>query len=63
MGHWLMDTSGIGSIVVLGVGFCVLVAYIFMLRWIQGAPPDPVPEEISSQDEESTAAEAGGEEA
>lgn len=63
MGHWLMDTAGIGSIVVLGVGFCVLVAYIYMVRWIQGAPPDPVPVEIGSQDEESTAAEAGGEEA
>jgi len=63
MGHWLIDTSGIGSIVVLGVGFCVLVAYILMLRWIQAAPPDPVPVEVGSQDEENIAVEPGGEEA
>jgi len=56
-----MDTSGIGSIVVLGVGFCVLGAYIFMLRWIQGVPPDPVPVEVDSQDEENIAVEPGGE--
>ena len=63
MGHWLMDTPGIGSIVVLSVGFCVLIAYIFMLRWIQWAPPESIPVEASAQDEDSTATEAGGEEA
>lgn len=63
MGHWLMDTAGIGSIIVLGVGFCVLAAYIYMVRWIRSAPRDPVPIEVGSQDEESMAAEAGGEEA
>ncbi len=63
MGHWLMDTSGIGSIVVLGVGFCVLGAYIFMLRWIQGASPDPVPVQIGPQDEENIPDEPGGEDA
>lgn len=63
MGHWLMDTPGIGSIVVLGVGFCVLIAYIFMLRWIQGAAPELIPVEASAQDEDGTATEAGGEEA
>jgi hypothetical protein len=61
MGHWLVDTAGIGSIVVLGVGFAVLAAYVYMLRWIQRAPSDPVPAEVESQDEASIAAEAGGE--
>jgi len=58
-----MDTSGIGSIVVLGVGSCVLAAYIFMLRWIQGAPPDPVPARVGLQDEESIPVELEGEQA
>ena len=57
MGHWLVDTAGIGSIIVLGVGFLVLAAYIYILRWIQRAP-----REVGSQDE-GTVAEAGGEEA
>ena len=57
MGHWLVDTAGIGSVVVLSVGFLVLAAYIFMLRWIQRAP-----REVDSQDE-GTVAEAGGEQA
>ena len=64
MGHWLMDTAGIGSIIVLGVGLFVAFAYVYMLRWILGAPPDPVPAEVGSKDgEEIIAAEAGGEEA
>jgi hypothetical protein len=58
-----MDTAGIGSIIVLAVGFFVLVAYVYMLRWIQTAPRDPVPAETDPQDEEATAAKAGGEEA
>jgi hypothetical protein len=57
MGHWLVDTAGIGSIVVLSVGFLVLAAYIYMLRWIQRSPHD-----VGSQDE-GIVAEAGGEEA
>ena len=61
MGHWLVDTAGIGSIVVLGVGLAVLAAYVYMLRWIQRAPSDPVPTEAESQDKASAAAKAGGE--
>ena len=57
MGHWLVDTAGIGSLVVLSVSFLVLAAYVYMLRWIQRAP-----REVGSQDEGSVA-EAGGEEA
>ena len=57
MGHWLADTAGIGSIIVLSVGVLVLAAYILMLRWIQRAPP-----EVGSQDE-GIVTEAGGEEA
>jgi hypothetical protein len=58
-----MDTAGIGSIIVLAVGFSILVAYIYMLRWIQAAPRDPVPVEAEAGDEEAIAAEAGGEKA
>jgi hypothetical protein len=63
MGYWLVDTAGIGSIIVLAVGFSILVAYITMLRWIQAAPRDPVLVETEAGDEEAIAAEAGGEEA
>jgi hypothetical protein len=62
MGHWLMDTAGIGSIIVLAVGFSVLAAYVYMLRWIQIAPRDLAPAETDPQDEEATAAKAGGKE-
>lgn len=55
MGHWLIDTAGIGSIIVFMVGFSTLGAYIYMVRWIQTTPPEPAPEP-----NESTM-EAGGE--
>ncbi|GAB4545982.1 MAG: hypothetical protein Kow0063_40210 [Anaerolineae bacterium] len=51
MGHWLVDTAGIGSLIVMGVGFSVLMAYITMLRWIQAAPRDPAPLEIDGHQE------------
>ena len=57
MGHWLVDTAGIGSIIVLSVGFLVLAAYVYMLRWVQRSP-----REVGSQDE-GIVAEAPGEEA
>lgn len=40
IGYWFVDTAGIGSIIVLGVGFFVFFAYVAMLRWIQTAPPE-----------------------
>jgi hypothetical protein len=55
MGHWLIDTAGIGSIIVFVVGLSTLGAYFYMLRWIQTAPPEPAPEPAES------AIEAGGE--
>lgn len=39
IGYWLVDTAGVGSIIVLAVGFSVFFAYVAMLRWIQTAPP------------------------
>lgn len=39
IGYWLVDTAGIGSIIVLAVGFSVFFTYVAMLRWIQTAPP------------------------
>ncbi len=61
MGHWLMDTAGVGSIIVLGIGFSILGAYIYMLRWIQTTPPDK-PFLANAEGEGAPAAEAGGEE-
>jgi hypothetical protein len=59
MGYWLMDTAGVGSIIVLVVGFSLLVAYVYMLRWIKAAPPDsPLP---AAENPEGEEAEAGGE--
>lgn len=44
IGYWLVDTAGVGSIIVLAVGFSVFFAYVAMLRWIQTTPPpQPVP--------------------
>ena len=66
MAFWFVDTAGIGSLVVLTVGLSVLAAYLFVLRWIQTAPPDPVPASVEADqpDEEAVAAPAtGGEEA
>lgn len=61
MGHWILDTAGVGSIIVWGVGLAVLAAYLYMLRWIQTVPPDPVPAEIEQADQEDdTKSEAGG---
>ncbi len=60
MGYWLMDTAGVGSIIVIVVGLTVLIAYIYMVRWIQTAPPDPSSAEPDQPGEEGVATEAGG---
>ena len=61
MGYWLVNTAGIGSLIVLSVGLSVLAAYVYMLRWIQTAPPDAVRAEANPQPQRET--EAGGESA
>jgi hypothetical protein len=38
MGHWIIDTATIGSLIAAGVGLAVLLAYGMMLRWIAAAP-------------------------
>jgi hypothetical protein len=38
MGHWLVDTAGIGALIVLVTAGPVLLAYIGMVRWIARAP-------------------------
>jgi hypothetical protein len=63
MGYWLVNTAGVGAIIVLTIGLSVFTAYVYMLRWIQTAPRDPVPAETAAQDEEITVAGAGGKEA
>ncbi len=62
MGYWLVNTAGVGAIIVWTIGLFVFTAYVYMLRWIQTAPRDPVPAETAPQDEEITAAGAGGKE-
>ena len=61
MAYWLMDTAGIGSIIVVVVGLSVFVAYVYMLRWIQTTPRDPISVEIEPQDDETATTETGGE--
>lgn len=38
MAHWLLDTAGIGALIVLCTAGPVLLAYIGMVRWIAKAP-------------------------
>ncbi len=60
MGYWLVDTAGVGSIIVFVVGLSALAAYAYMLRWIQTAPRDPAPAETPAEDEGSTTPDAAG---
>jgi hypothetical protein len=43
MALWLVDTAGIGSIIVMVVGIAVLAAYSAMLRWIATTPREALP--------------------
>jgi hypothetical protein len=61
MAYWLINTAGIGSIIVLAVGLAAFVAYAYVLRWIQTAPRDPAPSEAPAEDEGGAAPGAGGE--
>ena len=40
MAHWILDTAGIGSIIVFVVAGSVFLAYVAMVRWIAAAPRD-----------------------
>jgi|GEM_PF-1354324 hypothetical protein len=40
MAHWIIDTAGVGSLIVLLVAGSVLIAYVLMARWIVQAPRD-----------------------
>ena len=40
--YWLINTPGIGALIVFAVGLGVLAAYGLTIRWIQNAPRDPV---------------------
>ena len=61
MGYWLINTAGIGSIIVVVVGLSVLLAYVNMMRWIQTAPPDPVVVKTDRPNADLATVEAGGE--
>jgi hypothetical protein len=62
MGYWIVNTAGIGSIIVFAVGFSVLAAYFYMLRWIQTTPPDPAVENNRQEQEEETQVTEAGDE-
>jgi len=40
MGYWIINTAGIGSLIVFIVGMSVFAAYVYMFRWIQTAPEE-----------------------
>jgi hypothetical protein len=40
MAHWIIDTAGVGSLIVFAVASPVLIAYVLMVRWIAAAPRD-----------------------
>ncbi len=40
MGHWIIETAGIGSLIVVAVALGVFGAYVRMLRWIRAAPDE-----------------------
>ncbi len=50
IGHWIINTAGVGSIIVFTVGFLVFAAYVYMIRWIQTTPPDKEPEAGGTQE-------------
>jgi hypothetical protein len=53
MGHWIVDTAGIGAAIAIGVGLSVFAAYVGVLRWIQTAPASAsAPAQGISQDAE-----------
>lgn len=39
MAHWILDTAGVGGIIVGLIAVAVLIAYVRMVRWIAAAPP------------------------
>jgi hypothetical protein len=41
MAHWIIDTAGVGGIIVGLVAVPVLIAYFRMVRWIAAAPRPP----------------------
>jgi alpha-galactosidase/6-phospho-beta-glucosidase family protein len=41
MAHWIIDTAGVGGIIVGLVAIPVLIAYFRMVRWIAAAPRAP----------------------
>ncbi|MGC8779812.1 MAG: hypothetical protein ACP5UQ_03015 [Anaerolineae bacterium] len=53
MAHWIIDTAGVGSLIVFMVAGSVLIAYALMTRWIVQAPKEhneqeARPEEVQS---------------
>ena len=38
MAHWIIDTAGVGGIIVGLVAIPVFIAYVRMVRWIAAAP-------------------------
>lgn len=52
MAHWILDTAGVGGIIVGLVAVPVLIVYFRMVRWIAAAPQPPHgPEDATGGDE------------
>jgi hypothetical protein len=47
MGYWIINTAGIGAIIVGIIGASVFAAYVLLLRWIVTAPPGNPQEEVT----------------
>ncbi len=41
MAHWIIDTAGVGGIIVGLIAIPVLIAYVRMVHWIASAPKPP----------------------
>lgn len=52
MAHWIINTAGVGGIIVGLVAIPVFIAYVRMVRWIALAPrPQHGPEDATGGDE------------
>jgi hypothetical protein len=54
MGYWIINTAGIGAIIVGIIGTSVFAAYVLLLRWVVTAPSDSLQEEVTKAGDEET---------
>ncbi len=52
MAHWIIDTAGVGGIIVGLIAVTVFIAYVRMVRWIARAPrPQHSPDDATGGSE------------